>query len=572
MQGPEVEKWFGLDDKNDPTRTNDWALLPFLALPDGSHASDEELSYFTFKYTWNDRKYSSSLFGISCTRHIDANELVEKSSDVTRSSVQKAIVAIVDTPYLFARIREKLSAVTKAWFAQRNFSDIEIVELPQQFHLNLLSSCDDSVEEKDQYGSLFGPYTPLQQLDVLGDFGTKSYIAGSTNSLLLQQKDKYSDVLINLDDLSIGIFSPALRSALSLSAADRRWIDFITQSVNETWDEANPSRPNTHGYAGSEDFIRLQFEEYLLAMLAAVKYRQYVDNYGKDPKALLEENSQDPAVDFGSAWLDAWMTTENYKIFNKATDPNIFDIVEPRHPCAGGLTIEDVQRRVAQQISDLNLESHYRASRETLSKHLSTSQAKFSSAINGFWAEVEAQKQKRAAAAAANAGSSIRASSDFVVHDTDAAARAANGGATTKDDEKEIKPLSRASTTDEAARQMGGGSGGLTKAQLAQGAQAAQQSMQAAGSRASAYLGTWGSWAAERRKQGWGKGNGHDSTSSTTGKKRDSQMEVGTEIAAAENKGGTGGDSTGKTAEGMPSLSKDDGSTNSAGAVEKEKV
>lgn len=45
---------------------------------------------------------------------------------------------------------------------------------------------------------MFGPYTPLQQLDLLADYGTKSYLVGSTNSLLLQQKDRYSDILINV--------------------------------------------------------------------------------------------------------------------------------------------------------------------------------------------------------------------------------------------------------------------------------------------------------------------------------------------------------------------------------------
>lgn len=45
---------------------------------------------------------------------------------------------------------------------------------------------------------MFGPYTPLQQLDLLADGGTKSYVVGSTNSLLLQQKDRYSDILINV--------------------------------------------------------------------------------------------------------------------------------------------------------------------------------------------------------------------------------------------------------------------------------------------------------------------------------------------------------------------------------------
>ena len=47
-------------------------------------------------------------------------------------------------------------------------------------------------------GNLFGPYTPLQQLDLLADYGTKSYLVGSTNSLLLQQKDRYCDILINV--------------------------------------------------------------------------------------------------------------------------------------------------------------------------------------------------------------------------------------------------------------------------------------------------------------------------------------------------------------------------------------
>lgn len=45
---------------------------------------------------------------------------------------------------------------------------------------------------------MFGPYTPLQLLDLLADHGTKSYVVGSTNSLLLQQKDRYSDILINV--------------------------------------------------------------------------------------------------------------------------------------------------------------------------------------------------------------------------------------------------------------------------------------------------------------------------------------------------------------------------------------
>lgn len=196
-------------------------------------------------------------------------------------------------------------------------------------------------------GSLFGPYTPLQQLDMLADQHTKSYIVGSTNSLLLQQKDRYSDILINLDEHTVNITSSSLRHALTLSTPDRRWIDFLTQTVNDTWDESNPSRPKDHGYAGSEEFIRMQFEEYLLAMLSAVKYKIYLEK-NKDRERIISDFEGDPASEFSNDYVHAWMETENFRIWNKFTDSHLFDIVDPKHPCSGGLTIEDVQRRLAQ--------------------------------------------------------------------------------------------------------------------------------------------------------------------------------------------------------------------------------
>ena len=50
---------------------------------------------------------------------MDANELLHKPPDVTRSTVQKAIVVVADSPQLFGQLREKLSMVTGAWFMQR---------------------------------------------------------------------------------------------------------------------------------------------------------------------------------------------------------------------------------------------------------------------------------------------------------------------------------------------------------------------------------------------------------------------------------------------------------------------
>ena len=200
-------------------------------------------------------------------------------------------------------------------------------------------------------GSLFGPYTPLQQLDLLADEGTRSYVVGSTNSLLLQQRERYSDVLINLDEGTVSVSSAHLRPLLALSTPDRRWIDFLTRSVEATWDPSNPGQPRTLGYVGSEEFIRLQFEEYLLGLLASVKYHLWLAETAQGRNKSMQGLrgvEGDPSEDFGSEWVQAWLKTENARIWKGVTDGEVFDIVEPRHPCAGGLTVEDIQRRLAQ--------------------------------------------------------------------------------------------------------------------------------------------------------------------------------------------------------------------------------
>ena len=313
-------------------------------------------------------------------------------------------------------------------------------------------------------GSIFGPYTPLQQLDTLTDLGTKSYVMGSTNSLLLQQKERYCDILINLDENSVTVISLALRASASLSTADRRWIDFLTQAVNDTWDDADPSRPKTHGYVGSEEFIRLQFEEYLLAMLSAMKYRSYLEtNKDSDPKALLADVEGDPSAEFSPAFLDAWQHTENYKLWNRTTDSHLFDIVEPRHPCAGGLTIEDVQRRLATQVAELHLDERFNQTREVVGKRLADGRMQVSSAFNKVWADIEVMREaqrKRSEEARAT-------------------------GATSPYSAEKSSPSTGASR--------------FSKPDLHQ----AQASVTAAGQRAGAYLSSWGAWASEKRKTGW---------------------------------------------------------------------
>jgi hypothetical protein len=151
-RGPEIELWIGSKPGRDPAEDNDWGLIPYMALPDGAHSLTEEFSYFTLVQKKRNGgsgsgsdsgnvdeeeetsqqeggEEESSVFGISCTQQLDASKLLFKSEDVTRSAVQKAVVALTDRPEEFGRLREKLSVVTRAWFAQRDFRDVEILEV-----------------------------------------------------------------------------------------------------------------------------------------------------------------------------------------------------------------------------------------------------------------------------------------------------------------------------------------------------------------------------------------------------------------------------------------------------------
>lgn len=94
--------------------------------------STEDFSYFTLLRPATETEPSTSLFGISCTRQMDASQLLNRPADVTRSTVQKAVVVIADNPQSFGTLKERLSVVTQAWFDQREFTDTEILRRFQE--------------------------------------------------------------------------------------------------------------------------------------------------------------------------------------------------------------------------------------------------------------------------------------------------------------------------------------------------------------------------------------------------------------------------------------------------------
>jgi hypothetical protein len=116
-------------------------------------SSTEDYSYFTLRRSASDTHPATSLFGISCTRQLDANELIDRPADVTRSTVQKAVVVVSDSPQHFGAVKAQLGVVTAAWFAQKDFTDIDIMQKFQESLVTLLKNLEG---EMDHY---FGGYT-----------------------------------------------------------------------------------------------------------------------------------------------------------------------------------------------------------------------------------------------------------------------------------------------------------------------------------------------------------------------------------------------------------------------------
>jgi hypothetical protein len=89
----------------------------------------------------------STIFGISCNRQIASSALLVKDQDVTRSTVQKAVVVLASEP-VFGPIRDKLGVVTLALFEQRDFTELHILD---DFYSSLEVSLKSQFTESGLY-------------------------------------------------------------------------------------------------------------------------------------------------------------------------------------------------------------------------------------------------------------------------------------------------------------------------------------------------------------------------------------------------------------------------------------
>jgi len=464
----------------------EWKELPFFCLPDGAHKSEEDFVWFHLPPVTQWPEYANtSFFGISCYRQIASDQLINKTPDITRSTVQKAVLVITQKP-LFGSIREKLSVVTQTFFEQKDFSKMDILSdlyanlneqlskpltdsvlfngtnlkgLVHSFRLKTLSLyklfflekrviffgskvetlCSfqyslislfpdlirnlqnvatpslqfdrnnkdiinkDNKEKVERYGmplSIFGkgcffqPYIPLQQIDMLTNKETTSYIVGTTNAIFLHNRECNPDVIVNVDDFTIEYRNKEIEHLVSLTPADRKFIDEIIKIVDSSWEDGS----NDIMFDGSDPSIRSKFELYLFSLLYSIKL------YTTSPTAASIENQnaddtdetynpnhlqpitqefvkKELLTDFNIEWLSAWMETKNYNFWDITVGESVLDVPIDGHPCKGSSAFDGVEISLRNTIKDLNIDKKMEPLKQGFNSVLSSAESTFAKLV-----------------------------------------------------------------------------------------------------------------------------------------------------------------------------------------------
>jgi len=204
-------------------------------------------------------------------------------------------------------------------------------------------------------GCFFQPYIPLQQIDMLTNKETTSYIVGTTNAIFLHNRECNPDVIVNVDDFTIEYRNKEIEHLVSLTPADRKFIDEIIKIVDSSWEDGS----NDIMFDGSDPSIRSKFELYLFSLLYSIKL------YTTSPTAASIENQnaddtdetynpnhlqpitqefvkKELLTDFNIEWLSAWMETKNYNFWDITVGESVLDVPIDGHPCKGSSAFDGV--------------------------------------------------------------------------------------------------------------------------------------------------------------------------------------------------------------------------------------
>lgn len=162
-------------------------------------------------------------------------------------------------------------------------------------------------------------------MDLLTDPSVLGYTIGTSN-ILFQQKKQLADVLIDVESATIDAVDHELKRQLTLTTEDLRFVDYIVRHTQIPKEDAE----------GSEQWIRDQFQGYMLAMLRT---------------SLLADDSKE-MEHFNGSFMGAWRQTNCYATWleqhKQCMDRQTFESIPFGHPFAGTLSVADMKLKIAQ--------------------------------------------------------------------------------------------------------------------------------------------------------------------------------------------------------------------------------
>ena len=110
-------------------------------------------------------------------------------------------------------------------------------------------------------------------------------------------------------------------------------------------------------------------------MCSALATIKLVDHAKSNPAAssILSETDATGMASFNEAWAASLRTTAAFKLWDANTDPVLFDLIEPRHPCEGQANVlDDVGIRLTNSLHSLHLDERLAPASEAISKGIAT--------------------------------------------------------------------------------------------------------------------------------------------------------------------------------------------------------
>lgn len=219
------------------------------------------------------------------------------------------------------------------------------------------------------------PFVCLSQSKALRCDDGKWLIAGAINPLFGIQQKSYCQVFGSTTSGVVEVNTRELDLALQLTAADLRFTEKINKAISEGVDDTLINQPFPVHWYGSDDWVRVQFKEYVNSLI--------VTSIRGDPAA---------QKDFNPHFIKLWLKSECFLHCANEHIPGslshgttLLEVVPPHHICAGNYTWSDVQTKVMLNTSEFRMVASGLADR-VRSSNVGTSVGKmFNSATTSVW-------------------------------------------------------------------------------------------------------------------------------------------------------------------------------------------